>query len=142
MMENELPIDIIYTDFAKTFDHVPHQRLLYKRKSIGIIRRTENWIKSFLSGSTQRVQVDELSSWKPVRSVLGPTLFIIFINDMPDVISSMCQLFADNTKIFTCMRSIDDSKAIQDDINKLKEWSARWQNYLSQVKVIINMFMR
>ena len=54
MIENGLPIDIIYTDFAKAFDSVPHHRLLYKMKSIGIIGRTENWIKAFLNGRTQR----------------------------------------------------------------------------------------
>ena len=76
---------------------------------------------------------DELSSWKSVRSgmpqwsVLGPTLFVIFINDMPDVVSSMCQLFADDAKIFRSIKSLDDNKALQDDINNLTEWSARWQ---------------
>ena len=130
MIEYGLPIDIIYTDFAKTIDSVPHHRLLHQMKSIGIIGRTENWIKAFLNGRTQRVRVeDELSSWKSVRSgmpqgsVLGPTLFI---NDMPDVVRSMCQLFVD-AKIFRSIKSLDDNKALQDTINNLTEWSARWQ---------------
>ena len=134
MIENGLPIDIIYTDFAKAFDRVPHHRLLQKMKNLGIIGRMGNWIKAFLTGRTQRVRVEEeLSSWKSVKSgipqgsVLGPTLFVIFINDMPDVINSMCQLFADDAKIFSSVKSLDDNKTLQDDINKLTEWSARWQ---------------
>ena len=132
MIEIGLPIEIIYTDFAKAFDSVLHHRLLHKMKSIGIIGRTENWIKAFLSGRTQRVRVeDELSSWKSVRSrmpqraVLGPTLFVI--NVMPDVVRSMCQLFADDAKIFRSIKSLNDNKAIQDNINNLTEWSARSQ---------------
>ena len=72
---------------------------------------------------------DELSSWKSVRSgmpqgsVRGPTLFVIFINDMPDVVRSMCQLFADDAKIFRSIKSLDDNKVLQGDINKLTEWS-------------------
>ena len=120
-------------DFAKAFDSVPHHRLLHNMKSIGIIGRTENR-ELDKSGRTQRVQVeDELSSWKSVRSgmsegsVLGPTLFVIFINDMPDVVRSMCKLFADDAKILRSIKSLDDNKALPDDINNLTEWSARWQ---------------
>ena len=72
------------------------------------------------SGRTQqRVRVeDELSSWKSARSgmpqgsVVGPTLFVIFINDMPDVVRSMCQLFTDDAKIFRSIKSLDDNKAL------------------------------
>ena len=58
------------------------------------------------------------------EAVLGPTLFIIFINDIPDAISSMCELFADDAKIIISVRSVDDNIALQDDINKLTEWFA------------------
>ena len=125
-------------------------KMASKMKSIGIIGRTENWIKAFLSGRIQRVRVEaELSSWKSVRSgmpqgsVLGPTLFVIFINDMPDVVRSMCQLFADDAKIFRSIKSLDDNKALQDDINNLTEWSARWQLPLNVTKCkSLHMFMR
>ena len=130
-------------------------KIASKMKSIGIIGRTENWIKAFLSGRTQRVRVEaELSSWKSVRSGMPqgsglPTLFVIFINDMPDVVRSMCQLFADDAKIFRSIKSLDDNKALQDDINNLTEWSARWQLPFNVTKrrslhignEIINMFM-
>ena len=63
----------------------------------------------------------------PQGSVFGPTLFIIFINDMPDVVRSMCQLFADDAKIFGSIKTLDDNKALQADINNLTEWSTHWQ---------------
>ena len=134
MLENVHPIDIIYTDFAKAFDRVPHQRLLQKMKDLGIIGNSLSWVRAFLSGRRQRVRVDnEFSSWSIVKSgipqgsVLGPTLFVLFINDMPDVCKSMCQLFADGAKIFRSVCTTDDIIKLQDDLNKLTEWSAKWQ---------------
>ena len=75
----------------------------------------------------------EFSSWAQVKSgisqgsVLGPTLFVMYINDMPDAINSMCQLFADDAKIFKRVRSTDDNKKLQGDLDSLTEWSTRWQ---------------
>ena len=73
---------------------------------------TLGWISAFLTGRTQRVRVErEFSSWTQVKSgipqgsFLGPTLFVMFINDMPDAVNSMCQLFADDAKIFKSVRS-------------------------------------
>ena len=112
MLEKRYQIDIIYTDFEKVFDRVPHQRLLQKMKNLGIIGSTLRWITAFLSERIQCVRVENASSsWKPVRSgipqgsVLGPVLFIIFINDTPDYVESMCQLFADDAKIFRSVNS-------------------------------------
>ena len=134
MIDDGLPIDIIYTDFSKAFDRVPHQRLLRKIRNMGIIGMTRGWIRAFLTGRTQRVRVErEFSSWAQVKSgipqgsVLVPTLFIMYINDMPDAINSMCQLFADDAKIFKSVRATDDNKKLQDDLDSLTEWSTRWQ---------------
>ena len=128
MLENGYPIDVIYTEFAKAFDRVPHQRLLQKIKDMGIIGSTVNWIRSFLSNRIQCVRVEQdFSSWSPVKSgipqgsVLGPILFVIFINDMPDTIDSMCQLFADDAKIFRSIRSVNDNGVLQNDLDKLSE---------------------
>ena len=133
-LENGLPIDIIYTDFAKAFDRVPHKRLLKKLKYVGITGITNNWVKAFLSQRSQCVRVEgECSSWSPVRSgipqgsVLGPILFVIFINDMPDVVDSMCQMFADDAKIYTSIQSWEDIRKLQMDIDRLSEWSKLWQ---------------
>ena len=123
MLENGHPIYIICTDFAKAFDRVPHQRLLQKMKDLGTIGNTLSWVRAFLNGR-QRVRVDiEFSSWSIVKNgipqgpVLGPTLFVLFINDMPDVCRSMCQLFADDAKIFRSVCTTDDIIKLQDDIN-------------------------
>ena len=108
MIENGVAFDVIYTDFAKTFDSVTHERLLLKLENIGIKGDLLNWIRSFLSGRTQCVNVDRvMSNWWNVLSgipqgtVLGPILFVIFINDMPEELKyNMCKLFADDYKLY------------------------------------------
>ena len=103
-------------------------------KDIGIVGNVLNWVRSFLTGRNQRVRVEnEFSNSVPVKSgipqgsVLGPTLFVIFINDMPEIVESMCQLFADDAKIFRNVSSREDCIKLQNDLDKFTEWSARWQ---------------
>ena len=129
-------IDVIYTDFAKAFDSVPHERLLVKLKSLGIKGKVLNWIKGFLSNRKQQVRVEnDYSGWKfvisgiPQGSVLGPILFVIFINDLPDVTNSTCQLFADDAKLFRGVHLRDSSGNynLQEDINSLTNWSHKWK---------------
>ena len=129
-----IPWDAVYTDFSKAFDSVPHERLLLKLNAIGIRGKVLQWIKSFLSDRKQRVILGkEKSGWLsvtsgiPQGSVLGPILFTIFINDMPDVVKSSIKLFADDTKIFKAIESVEDISTIQEDINNLQQWSNIWQ---------------
>ena len=103
--EMEIPFDCIYLDFAKAFDRVSHQRLLTKLYNIGIRGNLMNWIKDFLKGREQRVVVNnEYSDWAsvvsgiPQGSVLGPSIFTIFINDIPNDITSNVKNLADDTK--------------------------------------------
>ena len=100
-------MDVLYLDFAKAFDKVPHQRLIHKLAQYGIQNKMLNWIKAFLSNRRQRVVLgDSISSWThvssgvPQGSVLGPTLFIIYINDLPDKLINPNEIYADDTKIF------------------------------------------
>ena len=108
MLDEGDGIDVVYLDFRKAFDSVPHQRLLEKARAHGIDGNLLKWIESFLTGRKQRVNVNgEMSSWADVHSgipqgsVLGPILFIIFINDLPDVVECYVKIFADDTKVFT-----------------------------------------
>lgn len=136
ILENNDAVDVLYTDFAKAFDRVPHKRLLMKLKGVGITGNVLNWIKGFLSNRLQCVRVeDQCSSWKPVKSgvpqgsVLGPILFVIFINDMPEAVKSMCLLFADDAKLFRNVNLRDDTdiKILQTDVDSLTTWSRKWQ---------------
>ena len=100
------PVDIIYLDFQKAFDKVPHQRLLLKLKARGIGDSITDWIEQWLTVRRQRVVVDgEVSNWKsvlsgvPQGSVLGCILFLIYINDLDDSITSNVLKFAENKTV-------------------------------------------
>ena len=126
-------VDSIYFDFSKAFDTVPHRRLSVKMKAYGIQGKLLKWIEAFLTGREQMVRVNgELSNPKPVisgipqGSVLGPLLFVLYINDLPDSVSSNILLFADDTKIFQQIRSEKDALSLQSDIDALNAWSEKW----------------
>ena len=136
--ENNDPFDVIYLDFAKAFDTVPHQRLLIKLKAYGISGNLLNWIENFLTDRRQRVKVNSsLSKYTPVTSgipqgsILGPLLFIIYINDLPECIDSICKIFADDTKAYD---SCKKSASIQNDLFSLLAWSEKWQLYFNKIK--------
>ena len=135
MIEDGVCFDAIYTDFSKAFDSVPHERLFVKMEALGIKGDILNWVKSFLSGRTQCVNVEgAFSSWKevisgiPQGSVIGPILFVIFINDMPtQVIHNFCKLFAEDCQLFGPVISSRENLMMQSDLAKLEEWSKIWQ---------------
>ena len=123
-------IDCIYCEFKKAFDKVPHQRLLKKVESYGIKGEILGWIQAFLSDRTQQVIVNGKSSeWKRVTSgipqgnVLGPLLFVTYINDLPEQVRSDMFLFADDTKIFQQIKGNDDHVKLQEDINTMLSWA-------------------
>ena len=128
------PVDVVYLDFQKAFDKVPHQRLLLKLKAHGIGNDVINWIEKWLTHRRQRVIVDgEITNWKsvlsgvPQGSVLGPILFLIYINDLEDDISSKVLKFADDTKVFRKVTNDTDKQSLQDDLEKLVKWSEKWE---------------
>ena len=127
-------IDCIYLDFQKAFDTVPHARLISKLKAYGMEGPLIRWITNFLSNRIQRVVVNnEMSTWStissgiPQGSVLGPTFFGVFINDIPDSINSTVNVFADDTKLFRSVTSDEEHVVLQSDLDMLADWSETWQ---------------
>jgi hypothetical protein len=126
--------DIVIMDFSKAFDKVPHSRLLQKLDHYGIRGNTLNWVRSFLTGRQQRVVVDgESSTYVPVESgvpqgtVLGPTLFLLFINDLPESTLSPVRMFADDCIVYRSISSQADVKTLQADLDHLHSWETDWQ---------------
>ena len=134
-------MDVIYLDFQKAFDKVPHQRLLIKLKSHGMGVNIVTWIQNWLTDRRQRVSVEgETSAWTAVHSgvpqgsVLGPLLFLVYINDLEDGVASNILKFADDTKIFRRVQTRQECRTLQDDLNRLDQWSAKWQMLFNQSK--------
>ena len=128
-------LDAIYCDFMKAFDKVPHRRLVYKTGKYGIKGNVLGWISSFLSNRTQCVVLNgcksesaEVTSGIPQGSVLGPILFVLYINDLPEVVDkdSFAFLFADDTKLFRVIKNLIDCGVLQADLTKMVEWSDKW----------------
>jgi ribonuclease P/MRP protein subunit RPP40 len=129
-----IPVDAIYLDFAKAFDSVPHKRLIIKLDGYGIKGSLLNWIEHFLAERRQCVIVNgvksswgEVTSGIPQGSVLGPILFVVFINYMPESVKSCIQLFADDSKVYSQKNSPEYSEHLQEDRDNLQSWADKWQ---------------
>jgi len=123
----------VYMEYRKAFDTVPHQRLLTKLKGFGLGVGLMKWIGSLLSNRLMRVMVNgQYSSWSvvvsgvPQGSILGPLLFLLFVNDIPDWIITNITMFADDTKIWTQLSCPEDAVKLQQDLDMLSDWSAKW----------------
>ncbi len=130
---NGTTTDVAVLDFSKAFDVVPHRKLLHKLDFYGIRGQIKNWIASFLTNRLQRVAVNgEYSSWHQVLSgvpqgtVLGPHLFLLFINDIQNAVRGVTRLFADDCLIYHQIKSTDDEKLFQADLDRLIGWATTW----------------
>lgn len=134
-LDNGGSIDVAYCDYMKAFDKVSHRRLIHKLSIYGFGETYIKWITNFLSERKQKVIVNgHESTWKdvtsgiPQGSVLGPMLFVIFINDITENLKNDSQvyLYADDTKIYREIASSRDRELLQEDIYSMCEWSDKW----------------
>ena len=135
------PVNVIYLDFKKAFDTVPHKRLIIKLQNLGICGDLLNWIKEWLSDRQQRVVINGVTSeWVnvlsgvPQGSVLGPILFIIYINDLDCDIANDIFKFADDTKLLGKVGNDELLGKLQADLERIILWSEKWQMEFNENK--------
>ena len=141
-LDEKQPVDVVYLDMAKAFDTVSHPKLLYKLSKIGIGGELLRWIENFLCGREQCVRVGsdksdftEVLSGIPQGTVLGPLLFVVYINDLNDhVLYSNVNLYADDSKIFKKVSTIDDRRELESDLLAIEAWMSDWQMSLNVEK--------
>ena len=139
-------VDIIYLDYAKAFDSVVHNKLLIKLAAYGIRDTLLSWIERFLSGRTHYVSINIASSellnvlsGVPQGTVLGPILFLIYVNDMPQAVDKkvIIKLFAADSKVYKVIESIKDCLCLQRALINLLVWSTLWQLKLNIEKCLV-----
>ena len=118
-------IDMVYLDFSIAFDTVPHYRLLMKLESYEVIGRVLEWIRRVTVGESVSGW-SEMLSGVPQGSVLGPVLFVCYINDMPETVASLVYMYADDAKVAREIVSESDRNMLQTELDNLDEWSRKW----------------
>ena len=141
-LQNGVDTDVIYLDFAKAFDKVDHELLLKKLHDYGVRGKLLMWLNSYLSNRQQTVVINgehsmpaKVVSGVPQGTVLGPVLFILYLNDLESCIKhSIVSSFADDTRLKKSIQSVNDTKKLQDDLVSTIEWSKRNNMQLHQSK--------
>ena len=136
--------DVVFLDFSKAFDSVPHLRLLEKLRYYGVGGRLNRLLGSLLQDRRQRVVVNgSKSSWVPVRSgvpqgtVIGPILFLVYINDIKSGVTSDMRLFADDSIIYRTINTDEDHRILTEDLHKLQTWATKWQMIFKPEKCFV-----
>ena len=130
-----LEVRLVFLDISKTFDKVWHEGLLYKIKSMGVSGELYNLLESYLSGRLQRVVLNgQTSLWRPVSagvpqgSILGPLLFLVYINDLPNELKSNVKIFADDTSVFTIVKDKNENaNTLNNDLMLISKWAYNWK---------------
>ena len=136
-------VDVVYIDFSKAFDSIVFSKLLFKLQNCGISGRLLSWLSSFIHGRSQCVVLENCFSTSsfvisgvPQGSVLGPILFLVFINDVESIScgETTVKLFADDLKLYSVYNSTDNSADLQQSIDNLVKWSNVWQLQINMNK--------
>ena len=134
-------IKFIFCDISKAFDKVWHDGLIYKLRKCGITNNLLSWFRSYLANRKQRVITEGFhSNWEnteagvPQGSVLGPYLFLIYINDIVKDINCNIRLFADDTSLFTVFENNDSIKLLEEDLLKITKFAEDWCIILNPTK--------
>ena len=144
-VNRNLSTDVIYLDLRKAFDTVGHRELLAKLWSFGIHGRLWKWFANYLSDSLHRVSIHGFSSSSslpvlsgvPQGSILGPLLFLLYINDLKcPTITSSIYMFADDTQCSRMIRSSEDCMILQADLDSIHDWSTKWNMAFNSSKCI------
>ena len=130
--------DLILLDFSKAFDKVSHEKLIHKLHQWDVRGHNLNWISAFLNNRSQKVIVDgeesesvPVTSGVPQGSVLGPILFLVYINDLPQNLLSHVRLFADDTAVYLTINNKQDCKELQNGLDKLHVWGKLWNMHFN-----------
>ena len=135
-IDNRGQVDTIFLDLSKAFDSVSHPHLMIKLQRFGIHGTLLQWFSSYLSTRKQRTTINEelsgltdVLSGVPQGSILGPLLFLIFINDIPNTVQGSTQiaLYADDSKLYRSINSYHDCMDLQDQLDKVAKWSLDWK---------------
>ena len=133
-MDVGIQTDIIFLDFSKAFHSVPHYLLLHKLQTLGFNSTLLHWLNNYLHNRPQSVIIEEkVSSPLPVKSgvpqgsILGPLLFLLYINDICEVCSSSISLYAYDAKLYRRITTINDAPILQSHLDALLAWSPLWK---------------
>jgi hypothetical protein len=141
-LEQGKEVRMVFLDINKPFDKVWHKGLSYKLEVIGIQDPLRSWLKSYLSNRKQRVVIEGQSSkWERIKagvpqgSVLGPLLFLIYINDITKNLQSDRFLYADDTSILDIVDAPNmSSTKLNNDLTSIKDWVSQWLVTINPIK--------
>ena len=150
-LDKDIPTQVVFFDISKAFDRVWHRGLLHKLHAIGIRDSLLNWFENYLTNRTQAVVVKgskssflTVSAGVPQGSVLGPTLFLLYINDLNNGIESTTKLFADDTSIYLSLADeLNRTRILNTDLETINIWAKTWKvSFNSQKTELLNICKR
>ena len=132
-LDNRTQTDAVFLDLAEAFDRVDHQLLLFKLQRFGITGKLLDWFTDYLSNLTSEPL--PVLSGVPQGSILGPLLFLVFVNDLPGVVTtSSVALYAEDAKCYRTVNTSEDSARLQRDLDNICTWCKEWRMVLNQSK--------